>query len=128
MVADNPQLTIPKRTEDNKKTIRNGIIQLFKIGYDDKGTLTSLIRINYGELSQGYGTMDLSKDNRMAIWLTGLFSTFNVADWDGLKNMPCRVEADDTKIYRIGHFIENKWFSMADSTVEMLKDAVKSKV
>ena len=93
--------------------IKNAMIENVRIFVEDHGILTSFLTLNYGGGSvQGFGGYDLRE--KMSPWLLNLFRVFGVDDLVSLKGMPCRAEADWGKVYRIGHFTEDRWFNPSE--------------
>lgn len=89
---------------------KNAYIESVRIFVEDHGILTSFVHLDYGGGGQGFGGYDLRYNNTLTKWVEGLLRVFNTQDLLSLKGKPCRVEADWGKVYRIGHFTEDRWF------------------
>lgn len=89
--------------------IRNAKIVGTMLGFEDHGIMTCMIDTRSGSLGQGFGGYCLG--GKWGIeFIKALLKTLDVETWEQLKGTHCRLEADNGKIYRIGHIIENKWF------------------
>lgn len=108
----------------NGREIKNARIVRTTLGIEDHGILTCMIHLDYGGSGQGFGGWCLDepvRDNEgnfkgrkgTAIgmqFIQGVIETLKVEDWENLIGTLCRVECDHSHVYRIGHFIEDKWF------------------
>lgn len=100
------------------KEIKNAKIETTMLGFEDHSIMTCFITLNYGGSSQGYGGYVLDgkhddyKTNYGIRFVMGILETVGVEKWEELKGKHVRAEiGDDGKIERIGHIIEDKWFS-----------------
>jgi hypothetical protein len=110
----------------NPKHIENARIAATFLGFEDHGILT-LQLICEGASTQGFGGYALDgrpgKDGeRVPIaacgaWIAGLLRALKVDSWERVKGQLVRVERDEPygQITRIGHIIEDRWFSPADA-------------
>jgi len=76
--------------------------------------LTLMVGVNYGGSSQSFGGYQMAHKERIADgtfgeWMKALFATFEIENFRDLKGLPCRVDANNSQIFRIGHFLKDKW-------------------
>lgn len=100
--------------------MRNAKIVRTMLGIEDHGILTCSIETADGALHQGFGGYafdgydETTKKRHGTAWgmefIRRTLSTLGVEEWEKLPGTPCRIVADSSKIYRIGHFIEERWF------------------
>lgn len=94
----------------------------------DRGILTLWISLEFDGGGQGYGgyaldQWDEKKKERIGTdygcqCIINLLNTFDVINWSKLENIYCRVEREEGwsgKILRIGHVVEDRWFSFEDT-------------
>lgn len=96
-----------------KKEIKNAIIQDTMLGFEDHGIFTCMIYLDYGGSVQGYGGYSLGGEFTNQV-IKGILKALDVDIWESLKGVHVRVEKEGSyngKILRIGHFLEEKWFS-----------------
>lgn len=108
------------------KEIRNAIIDSTFLGTEDHGIFTFMLALKWGNCGQGFGGYALDtplrdKDDKfvrrvgtaygMEV-IIQLLETLGIESWEKLPKTPVRIECDYSKIYRIGHLIEDKWFDM----------------
>lgn len=109
--------------------IKNARIRGADIFVEDHGILTAFVDLDYGGGGQGFGGYGMDrhvprdptlKDDRRAdregvAWgmefIRRVMATVGVDRWSKLPGTPVRVRADWGKVYEIGHFIEDRWFS-----------------
>lgn len=92
--------------------IRNAVIKSTMLGYEDRGILTSMIHLDMGDFEQGFGGYAL-KDKSLDVFIRRVLRVVGVDTWDQLIGKPCRVEADWSKVYRIGNYLADEWFDPA---------------
>jgi hypothetical protein len=99
--------------------IKNAIIKKAFITTRD-GFLDSLLTLDYGGASQSFGGWCLYLPKSYSHYkLQGPAGHFicrvmeiaGVTDWDRLEGKTIRVKADYTKVYAIGHIVNNDWFA-----------------
>lgn len=91
------------------REIRNAKISGTMLGFEDHGIMTAMINTMSRSLGQGFGGYCLGGKWGME-FIKAVLKTLDVEKWEQLKGTHCRVDADYSKIYRIGHIIDNKWF------------------
>jgi hypothetical protein len=96
--------------------ITNAKISKTMLGFEDHGLPTATIYLDYGGAGQGYGGFHLGGPY-MNKFVVGVLKALDVERWEDLPGTPCRVEQEHSKIHRIGHYLEDKWFNF-----EMEKD------
>lgn len=90
------------------KEIRNAKITSTTLGIDEHYSFW--IGIDYGgSTGQNFGGYGLGGEFTDYV-LRGILETLDVGTWEKLKGTSIRVESDHTKVYRIGHYLEDKWF------------------
>lgn len=71
--------------------------------------MTAMLDTRSGSLGQGFGGYGMNGKWGME-FIKSVLKTLEVDSWEQLKGTHCRVDADNGKIHRIGHIIEDKWF------------------
>lgn len=112
---------------------KNAQIERVSFGKDDHGIMSLMLFLKYNGSGQGFGgyaldTWDESRKRRVGTaygmeWIMRLMDTVGVTDFSDFVGLYVRVEADRNKVYRIGHFLEEKWF---DPEVTDLKEFIES--
>lgn len=110
---------------------RNAQIESTFLGFEDHGIMTLFVRLRYDGGGQGFGGYAFSESHRDADgkshvvgraynmnFLMRTLDAVGVRCLEDLKGKYVRVEHDSTKVYGIGHIIENKWF-YPDQTPEL---------
>lgn len=92
------------------RNIRNAKITGTMLGFEDHGIMSAMIHTRSGSTGQGFGGYGMGGRWGME-FITSLLKTLEVNEWEKLVGTHCRVDADHSKIYRIGHIIEDKWFN-----------------
>lgn len=105
------------------REIKNALIEGTSLGYEDHGILTCSLHLTYGGSGQSFGGYALdtwrgprnSEGRRVGTaygteFIARVLATVGVMSWEHLKGKYVRVDAEFTKIHRIGHIIEDKWF------------------
>lgn len=104
--------------------IKNALIEKTMLGYEDHGIFTCFLSLKFDGGGQGFGGYRLDAPPKMlgtsfGIQFLGMIlKTVGVESWEELKGKHIRIEADYSKIKRIGHFMENRWF---DPSVDLEK-------
>ena len=91
------------------REIRNAKIVRTKLGFEDHGIMSSMIDTRSGALGQGFGGYCLGGQWGME-YIKAVLKTLNVENWEDLVGTHCRLDAESSKVHRIGHIIEDKWF------------------
>ena len=91
------------------REIKNAVVSEFQIGFSETQSLTAWLVVNFGMAKQGFGGLDLSNDNNAAKFIAGVLNIVGVGTVEQLNGRPVRVEHDETKIYRLGNYIEDRW-------------------
>ena len=102
-------------------TIKNAQITGTMLGVEDHGILTFMLYLDYGGSGQGFGGYALDcydKERKVRVGeasgidlIRGILDTLEVRSWEELKGTHCRVVADHMRVYRIGHFLKDRWFN-----------------
>lgn len=94
------------------------------LGYEDHGILTYFLYLDYGGSGQafgGYALDEFARDEerkwsgRIPTSICGksikeILNVVGVEKWEDLKGKHIRVQAEHSKVHKIGHFLEDKWF------------------
>lgn len=97
------------------KTIYNAQIKSTFLGkVSDHNIWSAFIHVEYDRGCQGYGGYRL--DETMTTFVICVLDVLDVESWEKLPGKYCRIEVnrDRGKIVRIGHIIEDRWFSMEE--------------
>lgn len=94
------------------KQIRNATITSTSLGNDERGP-SFWVNLTYGGAGQGFGGYFLGGAFTHYV-IMGILNTLEVDNWEDLKGTPVRVESDGGKVYRIGHYLKDKWFDPAE--------------
>ena len=111
--------------------IRNARIETATIEREDHGIMTCSLGLDYSGSGQhfgGYAFDEPIKENGEFKGRRGtaygmefiirILDTVGVDRWDQLVGKHIRVEQSHTKVYRIGHITEDRWFDPADLAKE----------
>jgi hypothetical protein len=90
------------------KEIKNAKITSTMLGFEDHGILTCMLHLDYGGMNQGFGGYSLKYYG--IEFIEKVLRAVGVETWEELRGKHVRVEADNLKVYRIGHIIENRWY------------------
>ena len=100
--------------------IKNARITGTMLGYEDHGIFTCMIDLDYGGGCQGFGGYTLGGDYTNK-FIEGIFKALKVRKWEELKGQLIRVKADNSKVYEIGHLLEDSWFNPRELITEALE-------
>lgn len=90
--------------------IRNAVITSIGLGIDsDRGFMTSYIGLDYGSTAQSFGGFVL-KGEYLYEWVSKLLDIAEAKQWHDLLGKSVRVESNWSKVNKIGHLLEEKWF------------------
>lgn len=100
------------------------IIENAKVDYTslniERGFLSGTIGFDYGGSGQGLGGIVLFNSGKGDVggqFVHNILHTLNCEQWEDLKGRPVRVEHDNERVYRVGHYLEDKWFVVEDMTI-----------
>ena len=79
------------------------------LGVEDHGCFTAMVYTQHEQGNQGFGGYVLGEGS-CVLFLKRLLDVVGVDQWEHLAGKPCRVVADYGKIYKIGNYLEDKWF------------------
>ena len=97
---------------------KNAVIKNVKLGFEDHGILTAYITLDYGSLNQAFGGYGLGGPCA-SVFIQQVLETVGVDNWEDLKGKPIRAMSDHAKVYKIGHYIEDKWFDPSETFKSM---------
>lgn len=99
---------------------QNAKITVVMLGYEDHGIFTCMVGLQYdggGQSFGGYGLDEWNENEKQRVgtaygldWIIQLLKVLEVHNIKELEGQPVRVEADHSKVYRIGHFLKEQWF------------------
>lgn len=105
------------------KEIKNAKIVGTTLGNEDHGIFVLSIHLDYGGSGQSFGNFCLDEPIKKNGKFVGRFGTavgmdaimrilevLGVDSWEQLPGTVLRVESDFGRVYRIGHFMKDKWF------------------
>lgn len=108
---------------------RNAEIESTMLGFEDHGILTCFLTLNYGGSGQGFGgfvldSWDEEESRRVGIAygmesIRQILKVVGVEKWEQLRGQRIRVEMDGSRVHRIGHFLEDKWFDPVELAEKM---------
>jgi hypothetical protein len=103
-----------------KRETRNARIRRTTLGYEDHGILTCYLHMEWSGGGQGFGGYAMKGGNGYgANFIDRILKTVGVEAWEDLPGKHIRIDHEHTKIHRIGHIIEDKWFSPEDEREEL---------
>lgn len=104
------------------KEIKNAIIKSASITCE--GILTVWLHLMYRSGGQGFGghalylpeSRRLPPDKRDCAgqFITRCMEIARVKNWNDMEGRCIRVLADDTRVYAIGHILEEEWFNPSE--------------
>ena len=108
---------------------KNARIEGTTLGIEDHGCLIFYLHLDYGGGGQGFGGFVLDTHvERGQPRIGTVFGTtailrvlqvLGVGTWEKLPGTPVRVEADGSKIYRIGHYLKDEWLDLEELAKEL---------
>jgi hypothetical protein len=111
-----------------EKTV-NAKISGTMLGVEDHGILTCMVHLDYGGAGQGFGgyafdEWDEKKKERFGVSfgmeaIRRILDVTGVTRWEDLPGTHVRAVAEHMKVHKIGHILEDKWFSFDDLAKEM---------
>ncbi len=99
---------------------KNARITHTMIGFQEHyRVLTYSIGLNFGGLFQNAGGICLGHEGKpadviFAEHFMGILQALDVDEWEKLPGTPCRAVFDCAGVYKIGHFIKDRWFSIME--------------
>jgi hypothetical protein len=110
----------------NEYELKNAVITGAEIGIDDRGLLSSQIRLDYGETSQSFGGYTLylpvsfshHRIHSLAgHWIFRIMEIAGVREWSDLPGKSIRVKATFDRVIEIGHIVKDDWFNLEKSLI-----------
>ncbi len=91
---------------------KNAVIRSVRLGPEDHGILTAWLDLDYGGVCQEFGGWNLQAtgENYCGHFIKRCLEVIGARDWNELPGKTIRVTHEHTKVHRIGHIIEDKWF------------------
>lgn len=91
------------------KEIRNAKITGTTLGREDSEILALSIHLEYGVAVQSFGSYRIDDIACGASLILCILQCLGVRSWEKLGGTYCRVESSNSKVYRIGHILQDKW-------------------
>jgi hypothetical protein len=108
---------------------QNAIIKSADLRIDRGVFLCLWIFLDYDGAGQGAGGHVLANTERldegsgvMFSHLARLMKTLEVESFAALAKTTCRVEAEHSRVHRIGHFMKDKWFEVGPLPQDLIID------
>lgn len=100
---------------DKEGVVMNARITGVTLSTEDHGFLSSWIQVRHEHGSQGFGgyalyNLRFPTHDFGGRWIVRVMEIAGVSNWKDLVGKTIRVNACSSKIYTIGHIIEDKWF------------------
>ena len=98
---------------------KNATITGAYLSIADRGILEGWISLDYGNSSQGFGGYALyvprqpERKSTAGHFIFRVMQVAGVKAWHELPGKTIRVQADSTKVHRIGHILNEDWFDPA---------------
>lgn len=86
--------------------------------------LSSYLQLDYGSASQGFGGYSLT-GGAAFIWIEGILNTLEVDRWESLPGTIVRVDAEHSKVHRLGHALKDKWFDPVEAFKPLMRGGVR---
>jgi len=106
---------------------RNAVIESTMLGYEGHGIFSAYLQLDYGCAGQSFGgyAMDEPKGERGAgrhrvgtafgmDFIIAVMKVVGVESWEELKGKHVRVKSDFGKVYALGNFLKDEWFTPED--------------
>lgn len=110
------------------RQITNAKAESTSLGFERGSILTAWVYLKMDGSGQGFGgycldTYDKDKGRRVGVaygseQIRRILQTLGVDSWEKIPGTPCRIDHDRGKVYRIGHFIEDKWYDPVEHANE----------
>lgn len=96
---------------------RNARITRTMLGFEDHGILTYMLHLDYGGAGPGAGGICLGNRHEappiFGEHVAGILKTLEVDEWEQLPGVCCRVVACHSKVYMIGHYLKDQWWTIS---------------
>lgn len=86
------------------------------------GILTAWVNLRFGQNHQGFGgrmlynpELGAHSSNEAGPFIIGVMKAVGVDRWESLKGKIVRIKADRSRVYSIGHAVDNKWYTPGGS-------------
>jgi hypothetical protein len=103
---------------------KNAVIESTMLGYESHGLLTFMLHLDYGGSGQGAGGYRLDRYDKekqktlgTAIGLGAIAEVLKVVGvdkWEDLQGSHIRAKCSHSKVYAIGHLLEDKWLNFEE--------------
>lgn len=97
-----------------KREIRNVKIVSTYLGYEGHNIFTFLLTTLGDSIGQSFGNYGLKHQDYGIPMIESILKTVGVDSWEELKGKHIRLDAENGKVYGIGHITEDKWFYPED--------------
>lgn len=103
------------------KEIKNAKIEYTMLGLEDHGIFTATVGLDYGGSGQGFGQYCL-KGEAAYVFISRVLEVVGCEQWEHLPGKPCRVEAEHSKVHKIGHYLRDEWFDPVKEFEKLKKE------
>ncbi len=103
--------------------IKNAKIESTELGYSGSGPFTAWLHLVYGGgTGQGFGGYFLDGQDLpefMAEFVKGVLRVTDALTWEQVAGKFVRADADEGRVFRIGHVLKDEWFNPAALVKEL---------
>ena len=104
-----------------KREIKNAVIESASVCLERDTFISLSLCFDYGGSGQcsgiSFGVADKNKivePNYMAHYIGRILNLVGVDSVEKLKGKSVRVDASNSGVFRIGHYLEDKWYDISD--------------
>ena len=123
----------------SERQVENAVIEATTLGTEDHGIFSYYLHLKFNGSGQGFGGYALDgplniagnfKGRRGCAYgaetLRRILEVLEVPTWEKLTGTPCRADHDYGRVYRIGHYMKDKWFDPSALRDELVRDGVET--
>jgi hypothetical protein len=97
-----------------KREITNAKIESTFLGCEDHGIPTAYVGLAYDGGGQSFGGYRID-GTAMSLFVLGVLNAVGAPSWEALPGVHVRVDADMSRVYRIGHIMKDQWYDVEAS-------------
>lgn len=111
---------------------KNAKITSTSLGYCDNSIMTFYLELDYGGLCQCAGGYALDEFRDIETRRKGtaygadiiieILNVIGVRKWENIPGSVIRVKSDHSRVYAIGHYLEDKWLNFEEFSNKFYKD------